>query len=135
MASTKKAKYHGLSLPSPLIEDVKKHIETRPSFTSVADFVRFAVRTVMRDQIKRELNDVENAIEHFKDQKQRYERGGGLKQDWDEKNKIMWEEDPSSTKELVQIIKELKEELISLQKRLTTLETKNVNSGNGHGLS
>jgi len=39
--------YHGISLPSPLINEVKNHIQNKPEFRSVAEFTREALREKM----------------------------------------------------------------------------------------
>jgi len=36
-------KYHGISLPTPLIELVKEFIQTKPEYRSVAEFARYAM--------------------------------------------------------------------------------------------
>jgi len=42
--SKKPVKYQGFALEIPLINDIKKHINHRPQYRSVTDFVRAAVR-------------------------------------------------------------------------------------------
>ena len=45
MKRTKKpVKYQGFALEIPLINNIKKHINDRPQYRSVTDFVRAAVR-------------------------------------------------------------------------------------------
>jgi len=41
-------KYHGISLPVPVIEEVKKFIKDKPEYRSVAEFVKESIRMNMR---------------------------------------------------------------------------------------
>jgi metal-responsive CopG/Arc/MetJ family transcriptional regulator len=50
MRLKKAVKYHGISLPSPLIEEVKKYIIDRPEYRSVAEFTKEAIREKMRKE-------------------------------------------------------------------------------------
>ena len=43
----KPVKYHGISLPCPLIEEIKKYIKDKPEYRSVADFTKQASREKM----------------------------------------------------------------------------------------
>jgi Arc/MetJ-type ribon-helix-helix transcriptional regulator len=51
--STKKpVSYHGISLPSPFIEQIKVYIQDKPEYRSVAEFVKEAVRQKMESERK-----------------------------------------------------------------------------------
>lgn len=43
--------YHGISFPSPFVEQIKKYIENNPQYRSVAEFTKEAVREKMNREI------------------------------------------------------------------------------------
>jgi hypothetical protein len=43
----KRAKYQGVSLPVPLIEEIKKHIMHKKEYRGIADFIKQAIREKM----------------------------------------------------------------------------------------
>jgi Arc/MetJ-type ribon-helix-helix transcriptional regulator len=52
MVSEKRGIYQGLSLPVSLIDEVKKHIEKRPQYKGVTEFVRKSIREKMDKENK-----------------------------------------------------------------------------------
>ena len=44
------AKYRGMSLPVPLIEEVKEHIQNKPEYRSVSEFVKGAIRRQLLEE-------------------------------------------------------------------------------------
>ena len=61
-------KYHSLSIPIPIIEEVKEFIQEKPEFSSVAEFAKFAMKEKMQrdksmDGIHTEKeNDIEKRV-------------------------------------------------------------------------
>ena len=45
----KRVKYQGVSLPIPLLEEIKKHIKDNPRIHGVPEFVRIAIREKILD--------------------------------------------------------------------------------------
>lgn len=43
-------KYHSLSVPVPIIEKVKKFIQDKPEYSSVAEFAKFAMKDKMQHE-------------------------------------------------------------------------------------
>ena len=48
----KRVKYQGVSLPIPMIEEIKKHIKNNPQIHGVPEFVRIAIREKIRANIR-----------------------------------------------------------------------------------
>ena len=51
MTTTERGIYQGISLPVSLIQETKKHIEKRPQYKGVTEFVREAIREKMTNDI------------------------------------------------------------------------------------
>jgi hypothetical protein len=43
--------YRSLSLPKPLLEIVKKHIQSNPEYNTISEFIREAIREKIRNEI------------------------------------------------------------------------------------
>ena len=60
-------KYHSLSIPIPIIEDVKEFIQDKPEFSSVAEFAKFAMKEKMQrekeNNIEERLSRLEKIID------------------------------------------------------------------------
>lgn len=57
-------KYQSVSLAVPFIEEIKKHIQDKPGYRSIADFVREAVREKMQDEKRTIWSDDATRLGH-----------------------------------------------------------------------
>ena len=61
----KRGKYQGLSLPTSLLDEIKKHIEKHREYKSVTDFVRESIRGQMKQESSKYLGTTGIAIKEY----------------------------------------------------------------------
>lgn len=47
----KNCKYRRISFPNPLLEKIQSHIENKPEYQNISDFIREAIREKIRNEL------------------------------------------------------------------------------------